>query len=438
MLAVWKYQLSVHRHLMIVGAALAMLTGMILLRESAGLLVLGYTATLIVVVFAYRLDYLHPAVAFLVPWLMILIFATIPISRYSRDLEFPTGQTLLIAMMAWLASTTLAPVVSQAEGSVAEPPRLELKNGFGSAVLVAYLFLLAFAALNVAVSGFVPLLSLITTGDSGYTSFGVPSVYGAFLAYANALGCLVFYVYLCGRRRAYLLMFLSILALHIAFVTRQNIVTLLVEAFVIRCMTVRRTSRAVIVGITALGLVGFSFLGELRSGDIKQLIGVEPEYMWLPTASIWLYAYSYFNVLNLNNMITLSGAPLFNGVMWQSLLPSVLRGADADPYEYNEISSMTVSSYIYPVYLDVGPVGLVIFTLVFGFVTTLAYRNALRRRRFVDIATYACLFYCALLCFFSNFWLFLPVIFQLFFFRLFHVLLFDPATGRGSRLAVAA
>jgi len=360
-------------------------------------------------------------------------------SRYAHSLELPTGRALLVAMITWLASTTLAPVVSAADGLVRERPQLEVRPGFGNAVFLAFMILYGFAALNVAVSGYVPLLSLITTGDSGYMYFGIPSVYGAFLAYANALGCLVFYVYLCGRRRIYLLLFLSILVLHVAFVTRQNIVTLAAEAFVIRFLTIRRTSRVAIVAIVVLGLLGFSLFGELRSGDIKEVIGIEPEYMWVPTSLIWMYAYSYFNVLNLNNMIVQSGAPLFNGVMWESLLPSVLRG-DPDPGTYLEISTMTVSSYIYPVYMDVGPVGLVIVTALFGYATTWVYRRALQRRRFVDIATYACLFYCALLSFFSNFWLYLPVIFQLFFFRVFHAVLFLPSTGepRPADLALGA
>jgi oligosaccharide repeat unit polymerase len=219
-------------------------------------------------------------------------------------------------------------------------------------------------------------------------------------------------------------------------VTRQNIITLAAEAFVIRFLTIRRTSRVAIVAVVVLGLLGFSLFGELRSGDIKAVIGVEPEYTWVPTSLIWVYAYSYFNVLNLNNMITQSGAPLFNGVMWETLLPSVLRG-DPDPGTYLELSTMTVSSYIYPVYMDIGVVGLVIVTVLFGYATTWFYRRALQRRRFVDVATYGCLFYCALMSFFSNFWLYLPVIFQLFFFRVFHTLLFIPSTSESRPASLA-
>ncbi len=438
---------SLHRHLLVAGAALAMLVGIVVLRESSQLLVLGCVAALFVVVFAYKLDYLHPAVTYLVPWLTILFFSTVPISKYSHDLELSTARVLMVAILAWLLSTTAAspvplfvPKVADDAGYMRERPQLEVVSGFGTGVLMGFMILYAFAAVNVAAAGYVPLISLIATGDSGYDTFGLPSVYGAFLAYANALGCLAFYAYLCGRRRIYLLLFLSVLALHIAFVTRQNMITLLAEAFVIRCLTISRMSKKAIVVVVGLGLLGFSAFGQLRGADITQTIGVTQDYMWVPLSLIWLYAYSYFNVLNLNNMVVVSGAPFFDGTMWQSLLPTVLR-PDVDHGSFLEIESMTVSSYIYPVFMDIGAIGVVIYTALFGFITTAVYRRALQRRRFVDSATYACLFCCSLLSFFSNFWLYLPVIFQLFFFWLFHFFLFRPAAARSrwaSRIPVSA
>jgi oligosaccharide repeat unit polymerase len=422
---------SLNRQLLIAGAALVMLLGLVMLQQSSQLLVLGCGVALFVTIFVYKLDYLHPAVSYLVPWLTILFFSTVPISKYAHGLELPTAQVLLAVILAWLLSTTGASAAGPrvADYTGGEKPRLDVVSGFGTAVLMGFMFLYALALVNVAVSGYVPLLSQIATGDSRYDTFGVPSVYGAFLAYANALGCLAFYAYVCGRRRIYLGLFLSVLALHFVFVSRQNMITLLAEAFVIRSLTTGRVSRKAIVIVVALGLLGFSALGQLRGADIAGTIGVTPDYMWVPESLIWLYAYSYFNVLNLNNMVVASGAPYFDGGMWQTLLPSVLR-PDVDHGSFLEIQSMTVSSYIYPVYMDIGAVGVVIYTILFGLASTAVYRRALQRRRFIDSATYACLFVCSLLSFFSNFWLYLPVIFQLFFFWLFHILLFKPAAGR--------
>jgi oligosaccharide repeat unit polymerase len=116
--------------------------------------------------------------------------------------------------------------------------------------------------------------------------------------------------------------------------------------------------------------------------------------------------------------------------MWQTLLPSLLR-PQSNHETYLEVTSAAASSYIYPVYIDIGK-GVVAWTGVLGFATAAAYRRALRRRRFLDVATYGCLFSCALLSFFTDFWLYLPVSFQLIFFWVFQRLLFLPHPARST------
>ena len=214
--------------------------------------------------------------------------------------------------------------------------------------------------------------------------------------------------------------------MHIALVTRQNLITLIVEAFVIRSLAVKRLSRTTAVWCVAAAVTAFSLLGSIRSGDVKEIFGVQENYMWVPAGVIWVYAYSYFNALNIDNMITLSGAPFFDGFMLQTLLPSVVR-PESRHETFVEVAAAAASSYIYPVYMDIGK-GVVVWTGILGLITAGAYRRALQRRRFIDVANYSCLFFCALLSFFTDFWLYLPVIFQLFFFRVFHALL-KPKTG---------
>jgi oligosaccharide repeat unit polymerase len=395
--------------------------------DPATFVIVACSACLLICVSLYEFDYLHPTVVYLLPWLLILFFSIIPISSHARPVEAATYAVLLANMFAWMFGCVSAPASSTPHRnkkaiSYQSTSLAEFRGNFGPTLAVGFVILYAFAAVNVLLAGYVPLLSLVTTGDSRYWEFGVPSVYGAFLAYANALGCLAFYIYLRSGRRKYLILFLSVLVMHLAFVTRQNIATLLVEAFVIRGLTVKRFSTFTIIWSIALSLVAFSALGTLRSGDIKAIIGVQQQYNWIPTSLIWVYAYSYFNALNIDNTIAASGAPYFDGYMWQSLLPSILR-PDVDHGNYLEISSMNVSSYVYPVYIDIGN-GVVLWTFIVGLLTAIAYRRALTLCRFVDVATYGCLFFCAFLSFFTDCWLYLPVIFQLFFFWIFHMVLF--------------
>lgn len=420
--------------LLIACAAVLALTG-VWWHDSRPLTFVGCSLGLLLLAAAYRFDYLHPSVPYLVPWLTVLVFSVAGISEYSRNLQLWTSSFLFGAILAWLLATASSPVFPERTAKSAQPhedsvdEQLSLRSLRGVVVGFGVLYLLA--AFNVAHAGYVPLISLLTTGNSRYFTFGIPSVYGAFLAYANAMACLAFYVYLRTGIRLCLVLVISVLAIHVLFVTRQNVVTLLVEIFVIRSVAHKRFSRTVIIAAVAIGLVAFSALGNLRSGSIRNALGVTAAYAWLPNSVLWVYAYSYFNVLNLENMMTLSSAPYYDGSMWDSLLPSVLR-PDIDYGSFQQIAVAGVSSYIYPIYLDVGPIGVVVATAILGLVTTSAYRRALRAKRFLEVGTYACLYSCALLSFFVDFWLYLPVIFQLFFFWAFHRLLLRRSARRSA------
>jgi oligosaccharide repeat unit polymerase len=411
------------------GALIVLVTGR-LAPNSAIFILISCSVSVFLCVHLYKFEYLNPAIAYVFPWLLILIFSIIPISSHARPIDGATYALLLANIFAWMFGCVAAPTVSA--GSRSQPTfwnqlesLAEFRGNFGPTVAVGFIILYVFAIVNVLLAGYVPLLSLISTGDSRYWEFGIPSVYGAFLAYANALACLAFYIHLRTGRRVYLVLFLSVLAMHLAFVTRQNIATLLMEAFVIRSLTVKPFSRFTMLWSTALALVAFSALGTIRSGDIKAIIDVQPEFDWIPTSLIWVYAYSYFNALNIDNTIASAGAPFFDGYMWQTLLPTILR-PDADHGTFLELSSMNVSSYVFPVYIDIGK-GVVLWTLFLGFLTAYVYQRAVTFRRFIDISTYGCLLFCALLSFFTDFWLYLPVIFQLFFFWAFQLLLFKPS-----------
>jgi oligosaccharide repeat unit polymerase len=413
---------------------LLLVLGLALALKSSELLVFGAaTIILLLLASAYEFDYLHPAVAYIIPWLVVLAFSVFPISEYARPLGMRTYQLLLSVMFVWLIATARAPVgpVVNASARHAYSPMPELRRTANQRLTIAFAALYIFAIINIAIAGYVPIVSLIFTGDSRYAEFGIPSLQGAFYAYANALGCLAYYLYLRKRCRSYLWLFVSCLCIHIALVTRAHVLILLIEAFVIRCLLVGAITRGRLLIICLAGLVAFSVLGTLRSGEIKEIIGISQSYEWVPTSFIWLYAYSYFNVLNLENSIEISDAPYFDGMMLQQLLPSVLRPESTHEAAL-ELPSLNVLSYIYPVYMDIGFVGVLVITALLGALTSRAYMHALATRRFSHVATYACLFFCALMSFFVNFWLQLPVIFQIVWFVLLDRLFFQRSNAETS------
>jgi oligosaccharide repeat unit polymerase len=121
--------------------------------------------------------------------------------------------------------------------------------------------------------------------------------------------------------------------------------------------------------------------------------------------------------------MAVSDAPYFDGTMLQTFLPSILR-PEVSHSAIFEIPALNILSYIYPIYLDIGVYGVLIFTAILGFFTAEVYKRALIRRRFGAIAGYSFFYYSALLSFFTAFWLYLPVVFQLFFFYLFERIFF--------------
>jgi hypothetical protein len=377
---------------------------------------LGIIALLLIL---YRFDLTNAWVAFCIPWFLILIFGTLGISEYSRDVGPRTIAVVVSLLAIGAALIPPARLVVAAPGSddaCLDPDRFRL-------MLVV---LLSLAALNVVAAGYIPIIRLLTSGDSGYMNFGIKGLYGFFNAFANAFGITAFYLWMTERKIFYKNAFFTVLAVFFLFMTRQNIISLLVESFVVFNLVRKRIPLFRIGAIVAITLFFFGVIGDLRVGkDISELAKITDEYKWIPTAGIWLYAYFYFNLLNLDNVVN-AGPPFYDLSSFSQLIPSFLRPAiDGGGENMLEVSSFTVGSFISPIYRDVGMVGLCLIFMVFCLGLE-AYRRRIKGQlSYVAITSYSVLYFCFMFSFFENFWFYLPVIFQLFFLYMLRKYLFS-------------
>ncbi len=202
-------------------------------------------------------------------------------------------------------------------------------------------------------------------------------------------------------------------AVFVLFVTRQNILSLLVQCAVLHGLVRGRISAKKLGAGILLVLILFSVAGNLRTEGIKDIAGIKEEYQNLPDPLIWVYGYSYFNVLNLDNVVTSPYVPFYDGSGILSLLPSFLRPDTSHTEDELEVEQFTVLSYIAPIYADAGLWGTVVFTIAVIWWTTRSYQQAVGTRSFYPAAKYSVLFFCALFSFFWNFWMYLPVIFEI-------------------------
>lgn len=365
----------------------------------------------------YRFDLTNAWVAFTVPWFVILVFGTLGISEYSRDVS-PRTISVVVSLIA-IAAAFIPPVrlpiaVASSSDQVVNTRRFRQ--------LVSVLLILAL--LNVAVAGYIPLFRLLLVGDSGYMGFGIKGIYGFFNAFANALGITAFFLWMTERQKAYRNVFFMVLGVFFIFMSRQNIISLLVEAFVVYNLVQKRISTIRIGIIVAVTLFLFGIIGDLRVGaDITKMAKITDEYKWVPKAGIWMYAYFYFNLLNLDNAVT-AGPPFFDFGSFAQLLPSFLRPLSERTENLLEVSNFSVGSFVAPLYRDLGLLGLWIIFFIFCQGLE-AYRKRIdRHRNYGAITGYSVMYFCFMFSFFENFWFYLPVIFQLFFLYLFRKFMF--------------
>ena len=355
-----------------------------------------------------RCDYLNPLVAFLVPWMGISFFSTLELSQYTRPLSGKTYAVVwgieFIAFVAYYLAAQRKP--QRPSGSKNEA----VNSGRLWALVALYVLLTVF---NVAAAGYVPLIRGILTGDTGYTEFGIHGIFGFYNAFANALGLLAYFAFLKTGRKLYLSICLLICFVFVLFVTRQSMLAMLVPFTVLHCLMRARISWKKLTASLAIMLLAFSIAGQLRSGSIKEIAGIKDEYQYLPDPVIWIYAYSYFNVLNLDTIVVNPRVPFYDGSSLVDLLPSFMRPTIAHEGDDIDVAQLNVSSYVAPVYQDVGFLGTVIFTCGIMWWSVRSYQHALQDGSFYSVSKYSVLFYCALFSFFVNFWFYLPVIFEI-------------------------
>lgn len=363
-----------------------------------------------------RSNYLSPVFAFVLPWLFVIEFSALEISNIFRQTSKSAVITIIVALCVGIIVGSARP---KAEKITHSSPNIRSAKRIIFLGLIAYLL---FTVLQIGLAGYVPLIRGILTGDTGYKDFGIHSIYGLYNAYATALATASMYIYFMTKRRIFLLAPICVFFGFILLVTRQNILTLLVQWLVVYSIVIGSISKKKILAFVLVLLLVFAAAGEFRTGDIRQLIQLKQEFIWLPSAFIWFFSYMYFNVLNLDNTLTDPNVPYFDGRSIATLIPSSFR-PEIEKAGHLEVSNFTVSSFLDPIVADGGIVYVVLFVALVMWLTNYFYLRARKTNNLLNVCIFSTLYFCMLFSFFSNFWLYLPVISQIFFFVIFNRLI---------------
>lgn len=378
--------------------------------DDIGKMIIGFS---IIVFFSFLLisiDYMSPSFSIITPYLFIILLTLLPISKYHRDIDSSTINLILTIILIGMIYIILFNIPTN---------NPVMKKGKWIILFNNYLlFLIPFyllTVLNIILAGYIPLLDGIIYGNAKHLAFGISGLYGFYLAYGNFLAIFSFYSFLLTHKKIYFNVFLSILIIMILFVTRLNVLSILIESYVIYNYVRGKVNALKVTLFFIIFILFFSLTGDyLRSVDIKELVAIKNEYLWIPNVLIWVYSYFFFNILNLDNIVTSEIYPLYDGSSFAQLIPNVIR-PDFGHTVLLEKSHFTVAPYLLPLYRDVGFIGCMLFTILIIYISLFFFKRIQISNSFFYLGIYSILYFCALMSFFNNFWFYLPIIFQVVF-----------------------
>ncbi|MGZ9809543.1 hypothetical protein ACXN5S_03680 [Pseudoroseicyclus sp. H15] len=279
--------------------------------------------------------------------------------------------------------------------------------------------LLALAAVEAAIEGFIPALALARGARISHFDFGIASIHGLLIAGLTAVGA-VFFAEFCltGRRRA-LAAALVPIAYAVLFVSRKMFTVCFLEYAVIFLCTRPLRLRGLVLAAAAMPsfIYAFGAFGDLRgrSGMLGDYGGFEGRLSFPgDTGFRWVYLYATTPLDNLSHTAaryppeTNLGLSRTLGPLVPSAVTRLVEGeagalgrfqrAGVERY-WLKSAMFNVSTGFNPAYLDLGRPGIFAFAAAIGFATTFAFCTF---RGIIGLAVFAALMAGSVLTVFSN------------------------------------
>lgn len=205
--------------------------------------------------------------------------------------------------------------------------------------------------------------------------------------------------------------------------SRQVIMSIIIEAvfFAIldkkQQLTLKKILVILLIGIVLF--VGFNFLGNIRSGSntMNEVFYPKEEYENLPNSIKWIYSYMTFSISNFNNLVSMTDGGVNYGIsMLSEIVPTVIMNKikltpNYNPY-YLVLINFNVSTYLPSPYLDFGLFGVAFINVAIAIVGMIIYKKYSIVPNVKNRLLYAVFLHNIVFLFFTNMFLYLPVISQ--------------------------
>lgn len=353
---------------------------------------------------------ISPMVLFNGIWFLTLLFYNIKMSKFQNDLSIRCIQCILLCVIGYNLVYFIVCLVRKSDvlklsvinnnviiNNMAEFKRhiVEKNMDFGqllkskfnisrktfsidSKIKYANVFIIVVFIIEIIYSKGFPLIWLLTNSTKNYFSFGIPSLNGVLYGLVIMMGA---YSLMKKTKWKYFYLLFGVLV-----ISRQVIMSMVIEGLIIYLLRnkekLSKNAKIVFVLVAVASIIFFGIYGNIRTGKeaFNQVFEAREQFENVPTTVKWVYAYMEFAINNFNELVSITAGNVNKGMsMLNAFLPTIITNAISkqpiyEPYYLVKIN-FNVSTYLPPIYLDFGMVGILMFNILIGLWGYRLYKN---------------------------------------------------------------
>lgn len=348
---------------------------------------------------------------FNIMWLITLFLYQFDLSYIQHDLSNMTLLIFFICIVIYNITAIFSGMWKKKDKNYV--PKKILNISVEKRIKFSKKIVIIIFVLEMIYSGGLPLLWKFMNSSKIYFDYGIPSLHGAFNGLVICLGA---YSIANKRKDSLLYLIIGILTL-----SRQVILSMVIEAiiFMIFNENFKKIKWRKYFKYVIVILVLFTVLGNFRSGSevMNKVFQPKENYVNLSDTTKWIYSYMTFSLSNFNNLTSMTNGNINHGAsMMNEFFPTIIVDkmniVENTKFYYLISPNYTASTYLATVYIDFGIIGIVVINLIIAIIGIRLYYQFLQNKSSKTILMYAVFIHNIIFLFFSNMFLYLPIIVQ--------------------------
>ena len=368
---------------------------------------------------------LNPIFIFVGTWLAIIVLYQFELSNWQYNLIDDSYITFIINIMAFTISYLLVYILKRKK-IIQNNEKKDDKNVIVDFNFIKkmFIFWIIIEIIETIYSGGIPIIWKLVGSSKTYASYGIPTVHGLMNSISLIIMLLSYYLYLKENRKnkKLLLIIGTIILFDLMIITRQVIVSALIELFVIYIFFNKKIPVYKLLIIVSFLVIGFGLIGNIRTGSDNFIYVSSFKNENINKFLIgfyWVYMYFTMSIANINNAIYLGINQYGLYPIMKNYLPTVFsniifENSNIIIPNYLVTKAFNVSGYFINFYLAFGNLGVLIISSIYGVlggIITNKNRNESSEKNLLYMSVYIQII---ILSFFENHLFYLPSGFQFF------------------------